>query len=58
MINRLHAMYQQSSRMLIFLILIFSAVTIANIVITIIICSRFSELGKLEIWMKGLTVPG
>jgi hypothetical protein len=48
MITRLHAMYQRSRNMLIFLTLIFLAVTIACGVITII-HNKISAIGKLEL---------
>jgi hypothetical protein len=48
MIARLYAMYQQSKKMLIFLITIFLALTIASIVIVAIISGR-SLGGKLAL---------
>ncbi|OAX34302.1 hypothetical protein K503DRAFT_869010 [Rhizopogon vinicolor AM-OR11-026] len=51
MIARLHAMYQQSRRMLVFLVLIFSAVTIASVVI-IIMQSSISTVSE-EIILSG-----
>lgn len=48
MIARLYAMYRQSKKMLIFLITIFLALTIASIVIVAIISGRSSG-GKLAL---------
>jgi hypothetical protein len=48
MIVRLHAMYQQSKKMLIFLVLIYSAVTVSYGVLDIKL-SISSGLGKLEL---------
>ena len=48
MVTRLNAMYQQSKKMLIFLVLIFSAVTVTCGVI-IIIQSRSAASGKIAL---------
>jgi len=45
MVARLHAMYQQSRKMLIFLVVIFLAVTIASIAM-IAIENRYISAGK------------
>lgn len=48
MITRLYAMYRKSKKMLVFLVVVFLALTIASIVIVAIIGSRNSE-GKLAL---------
>lgn len=53
MMNRIHAMYQQSKTMLIFLIVVFLATTIATGVMTAIVTSPISG-GKLYLW---ITIP-
>jgi hypothetical protein len=51
MIVRLHAMYQHSTKVLVFLVVIFLAVRIANAVIAAISMTRIS-VGKFQLWTK------
>jgi len=57
MIARLHAMYQRSRKVLIFLVVIFLAITIINVVIAAIITTQITG-GKLWLCMKCLGASG
>lgn len=50
-ITRLHAMYQHSRKMLIFLVVIFLAIQIAGLVIAAVQVAYVSG-GKLQSWIK------
>jgi hypothetical protein len=53
-IVRLYVMYQQSRKMLVFLIVIFLAIQITCVVITAIQV-RYTSAGKLQLWIQSLS---
>jgi hypothetical protein len=57
MIVRLYAMYEQSRKMLIFLVVIFLALTI-TIIVTAILGSRYIVGGKLPSCIRNLSLLG